>query len=93
LAGCRAPCSRHLHAGEIPEREGPRLGLFLGYGRVALAVTIAVAVVGLGTSELDPAIATTRVAGLPADPAEISQLPVFSPAISQQVIGLIRRAL
>jgi hypothetical protein len=93
LAGCRAPCSRHLHAGEIPEREGPRLGLFLDYGRVALAVTIAVAVVGLGTSELDPAIATTRVAGLPADPAEISRLPVFSPAISQQVIGLIRRAL
>jgi hypothetical protein len=67
--------------------------MFLDYGRVALAVTIAVAVVGLGTSELDPAIATTRVAGLPADPAEISRLPVFSPAISQQVIGLIRRAL
>ena len=63
--------------------------MFLGYGRVALAVTIAVAVVGLGTSELDPAIATTRVAGLPADPAEISRLPVFSPAISQQVIGRI----
>jgi putative ABC transport system permease protein len=63
--------------------------MFLGYGGVALAVTIAVAVVGLGTSELDPAIATTRVAGLPADPAEISRLPVFSPAISQQVIGRI----
>ena len=56
---------------------------------VALAVTIAVAVVGLGTSELDPAIAPTRAAGLPADPAQISHLPVFSPAISQQVIGRI----
>jgi putative ABC transport system permease protein len=56
---------------------------------VALAVTIAVAVVGLGTSELDPAIAPTQAAGLPADPAEISRLPVFSPAISQQVIGRI----
>jgi hypothetical protein len=56
---------------------------------VALAVTIAVAVVGLGTSELDPAIAPTRVASLPADPAEISRLPVFSPAISQQVIGRV----
>jgi putative ABC transport system permease protein len=54
---------------------------------VALAVTIAVAVVGLGTSELDPAIAPTQGASLPADPAEISRLPVFSPAISQQVIG------
>ncbi|HKO84364.1 MAG TPA: hypothetical protein VJ140_07325 [Actinomycetota bacterium] len=38
---------------------------------------------------LVPDIATTRVAGLPADPAEISRLPVFSPAISQQVIGRI----
>jgi putative ABC transport system permease protein len=56
---------------------------------VALAVTIAVAVVGLGTSELDPAIAPTQGASLPADPAEISRLPVFSPAISQQVIGRI----
>jgi putative ABC transport system permease protein len=56
---------------------------------VALAVTIAVAVVGLGTSELDPAIAPTQAASLPADPAEISRLPVFSPAISQQVIGRI----
>jgi putative ABC transport system permease protein len=56
---------------------------------VALAVTIAVAVVGLGTSELDPAIAPTRAASLPADPAEISRLPVFSPAISQQVIGRV----
>jgi putative ABC transport system permease protein len=56
---------------------------------VALAVTIAVAVVGLGTSELDPAVVPTRVASLPADPAEISRLPVFSPAISQQVIGRI----
>jgi putative ABC transport system permease protein len=56
---------------------------------VALAVTIAVAVVGLGTSQLDPAIAPTRAASLPADPAEISRLPVFSPAISQQVIGRI----
>jgi putative ABC transport system permease protein len=56
---------------------------------VALAVTIAVAVVGLGTSELDPAIAPTQAADLLADPAEISRLPVFSPAISQQVIGRI----
>jgi putative ABC transport system permease protein len=56
---------------------------------VALAVTIAVAVVGLGTSELDPVIAPTQAASLPADPAEISRLPVFSPAISQQVIGRI----
>jgi putative ABC transport system permease protein len=56
---------------------------------VALAVTIAVAVVGLGTSELDPAIAPTQAADLPADPADISRLPVFSPAISQQVIGRI----
>ena len=56
---------------------------------VALAVTITVAVVGLGTSELDPAIAPTPPTGLPADPAEISRLPVFSPAISQQVIGRI----
>jgi ABC-type lipoprotein release transport system permease subunit len=56
---------------------------------VALAVTIAVAVVGLGTSELDPAVAPTQVASLPADPAGISELPVFSPAISQQVVGRI----
>jgi putative ABC transport system permease protein len=56
---------------------------------VALAVTIAVAVVGLGTSELDPAVAPTQAASLPADPAEISRLPVFSPAISQQVVGRI----
>jgi ABC-type antimicrobial peptide transport system permease subunit len=56
---------------------------------VALAVTIAVAVVGLGTSELDPAVAPTQGAVLPADPAAISRLPVFSPAISQQVIGRI----
>ena len=56
---------------------------------VALAVTIAVAVVGLGTSELDPAVAPTRAAGLPADPAQISHLPVFSPAISRQVIGRV----
>jgi putative ABC transport system permease protein len=56
---------------------------------VSLAVTIAVAVVGLGTSELDPAIAPTQAADLPADPADISRLPVFSPAISQQVIGRI----
>jgi putative ABC transport system permease protein len=56
---------------------------------VALAVTIAVAVVGLGTSELDPAVAPTQGAGLPADPAEISRLPVFSPAISEQVIGRV----
>jgi ABC-type lipoprotein release transport system permease subunit len=56
---------------------------------VALAVTIAVAVVGLGTSELDPAIAPTQGASLPADPAQISNLPVFSPAISQQVIGRV----
>ena len=56
---------------------------------IALAVTIAVAVVGLGTSELDPAIAPTQAASLPADPAEIPRLPVFSPAISQQVIGRV----
>jgi putative ABC transport system permease protein len=56
---------------------------------VALAVTIAVAVVGLGTSELDPVIVPTQAASLPADPAEIARLPVFSPAISQQVIGRI----
>jgi putative ABC transport system permease protein len=56
---------------------------------VALAVSIAVAVVGLGTSELDRAIAPTQVASLPSDPAEVSRLPVFSPAISQQVVGRI----
>jgi putative ABC transport system permease protein len=56
---------------------------------VALAVAIAVAVVGLGTSKLDPAIAPTQAASLPADPAEISRLPVFSPAISQQVVGRV----
>jgi putative ABC transport system permease protein len=37
----------------------------------------------------DPAVAPTRVASLPADPAEISRLPVFSPAISQQVVGRV----
>jgi putative ABC transport system permease protein len=56
---------------------------------VTLAVTIAVAIVGLGTSELDPAIAPTQATGLPADPADISRLPVFSSAVSQQAIGRI----
>jgi putative ABC transport system permease protein len=56
---------------------------------VALAVTIAVAVVGLGTSRLNPAIAPTQAAGLPADPADISSLPVFSTAVSGQAIGRI----
>lgn len=56
---------------------------------VALAVTIAVAIVGLGTSELDPEIAPTRAVGLPADPAAISELPVFPSAVSQQAIGRV----
>jgi len=56
---------------------------------VALAVTIAVAVVGLGTSELNPAIAPTQAAQLPADPADISRLPVFSSAVSEQAIGRV----
>ena len=43
----------------------------------------------LAVAELDPAIAPTQGASLPADPAEIARLPVFSPAISQQVIGRI----
>jgi putative ABC transport system permease protein len=92
---------RRSRAAALAMRSTPRATLVLGLkdiatrrGRaavtvlsVALAVTIAV--VGLGTSELDPAIAPTQAASLPADPAEISRLPVFSPAISQQVIGRI----
>jgi ABC-type lipoprotein release transport system permease subunit len=56
---------------------------------VTLAVTIAVAIVGLGTTELDPAIAPTQTAELPADPADISRLPMFSSAVSEQAIGRI----
>jgi putative ABC transport system permease protein len=56
---------------------------------VALAVTIAVAIVGLGTSELDPAIAPSHAESLPADPAGISSLPVWSSAVTGQAIGRI----
>jgi putative ABC transport system permease protein len=56
---------------------------------VALAVTIAVAIVGLGASELDPAIAPTQAAELPADPADISRLPVFPSAVGEQAVGRI----
>jgi putative ABC transport system permease protein len=56
---------------------------------VALAVTIAVAIVGLGTSELDPAIAPTQAAALPADPADISELPVFPSAVGEQAVGRV----
>jgi putative ABC transport system permease protein len=48
-----------------------------------------VAIIGLGTSELNPAIAPTQAAQLPADPADISRLPVFSSAVSGQAIGRI----
>jgi putative ABC transport system permease protein len=54
---------------------------------VALAVTIAVAIVGLGASEVNPDIAPTQASPLPADPADISGLPVFSSAVSDEVIG------
>jgi hypothetical protein len=63
--------------------------MFLGYGRVALAVTIAVAVVGLGDLRAGSRHRDHPGRRPSADPAEISRLPVFSPAISQQVIGLI----
>jgi hypothetical protein len=56
---------------------------------VALAVTIAVAIVGLGASGLDPAIAPTQAAELPADPADISGLPVFPSAVGEQAVGRI----
>jgi putative ABC transport system permease protein len=56
---------------------------------VTLAVTITVAIVGLGTSELDPAIVSTQAAELPADPADISRLPVFPSAVSEQAIGRV----
>jgi putative ABC transport system permease protein len=84
----RASASSTLVLGlkDIATRRGRAVVTVLS---VTLAVTIAVAIIGLGASELDPAIAPTRAAQLPADPADISRLPVFSPAVSDQAIGRI----
>jgi len=69
---------------DIASRRGRAVATVLS---VALAVTIAVAIVGLGASEVNPEIASTQAAELPADPADISELPVFSSAVSDEVIG------
>jgi putative ABC transport system permease protein len=60
---------------------------------VALAVTIAVAIVGLGTARLNPAIVPTGTAALPADPAAISRLPVFPSAVSDEAVNRILRLI
>jgi putative ABC transport system permease protein len=84
----RASASSTLVLGlkDIATRRGRAVVTVLS---VTLAVTIAVAIIGLGTSELNPAIAPTQAAQLPADPADISRLPVFSSAVSDQAIGRI----
>jgi putative ABC transport system permease protein len=84
----RASSSSTLVLGlkDIATRRGRAIVTVLS---VTLAVTIAVAIVGLGTSELNPEIAPTQAAPLPADPADISNLPVFSSAVSGQAIGRI----
>jgi putative ABC transport system permease protein len=69
---------------DIASRRGRAVATVLS---VALAVTIAVAIVGLGASEVNPEIASAQAAELPADPADISELPVFSSAVSDEVIG------
>jgi putative ABC transport system permease protein len=84
----RASASSTLVLGlkDIATRRGRAVVTVLS---VTLAVTIAVAIIGLATSELNPAIAPTQAAQLPADPADISRLPVFSSAVSDQAIGRI----
>jgi putative ABC transport system permease protein len=81
-----SPATLVLGLKDIATRRGRAVVTVLS---VALAVTIAVAIVGLGASELDPAIAPTRTAELPADPADISRLPVFPSAVSEQAVGRI----
>jgi putative ABC transport system permease protein len=84
----RASASSTLVLGlkDIATRRGRAVVTVLS---VTLAVTIAVAIIGLGTSELNPAIAPTQAAQLPANPADLSRLPVFSSAVSDQAIGRI----
>jgi putative ABC transport system permease protein len=81
-----SPAMLVLGLKDIATRRGRAIVTVLS---VALAVTIAVAIVGLGASELDPAIATTQAAELPADPADISRLPVVPSAVGEQAVGRI----
>jgi putative ABC transport system permease protein len=63
---------------------------------VALAVTMAVAIVGLGTTELDatdPTIEPADASALPADPEDISRLPVWPSAVSGEVVDRLMRLI
>jgi ABC-type lipoprotein release transport system permease subunit len=77
---------RRSPAAAVAMRSSSPATLVLGLKDVA---TRAVAIVGLGATRLDPAIAPTQAAELPADPADISRLPVFPSAVSEQAVGRI----
>jgi hypothetical protein len=56
---------------------------------VSLAVTMAVAIVGLGSSDLDPTLSPSQATELPADRADIADLPVWPSAVSGEVTGRV----